>query len=356
MNAGQTMTPRVSVVVPSYRAGRYLAELCASLVRQTCADFEVLVLADGGDDDRHPEVAPYAQDPRFRLQAWTPNRGVAKATAQLLRQVRAPYWCYPGADDLLEPEFLARRLEAAEAAPEAVAIFGPGRQIDEHGEDVWYHPARVLAQRFAALAGTTIAPERMLRLLLQDNVVNTPSIFCRSAPTVPLLVGAEVGWSYAQDYHYWILLAAAGGFYYDARELHAYRMHAQQLSRDPAKEAARLAEFRLVPLVALSEAARVSAAGAACWREWRGPLYDRWLLRAAALARRGRLQSAWSERAAQAFHGRRCGPVRRAADFFLRLPRALALHRAEQRRAARQIWANGLRAVDDPVFRNENAS
>lgn len=352
MSSTVPANPRVSVVVPTYKAGPFLLELCASLVAQTMPDFEVLVLSDGCDDHQQPGVERYAADPRFRFLSWTPNQGVARATEQLLREVRAPFWCNPGADDLLHPEFLAHRLAAAEKTPAADIFFGAGIQIDAHGREIWYHPARVLAERLASWDGQTIEPAAMLRVLLQENVINTPSIFCRSATTIAPLLAAEVRWKYAQDYHYWLLLAGLGRhFHYDARVLHSYRMSDGQLSRDPAREATRLAEFRLVPLVALRQAADQSPLAASAWREWKRPLHDFWLWRKLLLARRGQLSRAWSEQASVAYHGRTLSRAAQLLEFCVRAPAMAALRWGEKRRARRQIWTNGLRLVDEPIFR-----
>ncbi len=40
MSDGPVAPPAVSVLVPTYKAGPYLMELCASLVAQTRADFQ----------------------------------------------------------------------------------------------------------------------------------------------------------------------------------------------------------------------------------------------------------------------------------------------------------------------------
>lgn len=344
--------PAVSVVVPSYRAGPYLGELCDSLARQTFADFEVLILSDGCDDHRQPGVQAHAGDPRFRIAAWTPNRGVSQATAHLLRQVRGIYWCYPGADDLLDATFLERRVAVMTGDAAVDVVFGQGRQIDEHGEPFVYGPARDIAERLAAWNGQRIDPARMLRVLLQENVVNTPSVFCRSERTIPLIVEAAISWRYAQDQYYWMLLAAAGRvFRYEHEVLHSYRMHPAQLSAATEFTAVRLAEARLIPLIALAESAKLTPAAGQCWREWRSDLYALWILRAARLLRRGCLRRDWLVRGARAYHGGNYGTARAGLDLGLRLPRALRLHRAEKRRAARQLFVNGLRRIDDPLFR-----
>jgi len=345
-------TPTISVVVPSFRAGRYLGELCESLALQSFRDFEVLILSDGCDDHLQAGVRAYAGDSRFCIEHWSPNQGVSRATAHLLGKVRGTYWCYPGADDLLDPSFLESRLAVMTREPTVDVVFGAGRQIDSNGNPMVYGPAKEVTDRLAGWDGRSIEAAHMLRVLLQENVINTPSVLCRSDRTIPLIRRANVSWRYAQDFHYWVLLAAAGRvFRYDHRVLHSYRMHPGQMSAVISLDAVRRVELRLVPLVALGESAGQTAAAAQCWSEWRDDLYLQWLLRALRLLKGRKLRREWRVRAALTYHGRNYWPGREWFDLGLRLPGALRLHRAEKARAQRQIYVNGLRRIDDPIFR-----
>ena len=59
-------SPRVSVVIPVYNREAYIGEAIDSVLAQTFADFEVLVIDDGSTDRSRDVVRGY-RDPRVRL-------------------------------------------------------------------------------------------------------------------------------------------------------------------------------------------------------------------------------------------------------------------------------------------------
>jgi glycosyltransferase involved in cell wall biosynthesis len=282
----------VSVLVPSYKAGSYLGHLVRSVLDQTYSTWELLILDDGGDDLDHPEVAQHLGDGRIRCHRWKPNRGVSEATRFLMEQARGAYWCYPGADDVLRPRFIEKRLATLRNHPEVALAFGRGGQIDSEGKEAWFDLGRNLFDRMRSLENREIAAERMLPLLLGGNIINTPSIMARSATTLPILIRHRMDWRYCQDWFYWLLLAANGlSFHYDSEVLHDYRFHQQSLTSSPESWAWRNVEPALVLLVALALASKTSELGMTYYRRCRIELYANWLVRSA----RFRRHASWKE-------------------------------------------------------------
>jgi len=278
--------PLVSVLVPSYQAGSYLALLVESVRSQTYQRWELLILDDGSGDLDHPDVQGSLADFRVRAFRWFPNRGVSQATRFLMEEARGEFWCYPGADDLLLPEFIEKRLAVLFQHPEVSLVFGRGGQIDSDGKAIWFDLGRKTFDQMKPLEDRVIEAEDMLNLLLAANIINTPSVFARCRATLPILTRYQLDWRYCQDWFYSLLLAAHGQrFYYSGEILHSYRFHEQSLTQSPASWAWRNVEPALVLLTGLALAAQAGEIGLRCYQLHRRELFGNWLVRSAKFRR-----------------------------------------------------------------------
>jgi glycosyltransferase involved in cell wall biosynthesis len=339
----------ISIIIPCYNAGQYIGKLCESIQKQTFEDFEVLILDDGSSDNSFEVAQSFATDPRFAIERIAQNRGVGTCTAELLRKARGEFWANPGADDLIDPDFLTRRLAGLRARPNASLIHGPGRLIDQNGNPIPDSPDR--PEHFVTIPPVA-GGQRLLELLLMHNVINTPAILVRMEPTRRILPKFDDRWQF-QDWFLWLLLASLNmDFLYDGLTLHSYRIHPASLSRLPAKEARRAAETRLVPLASLKAAQELSVTAMAAWTRWRIPLYALWLRRAVQLQLRRQLNSEWVQLAMTAFYGER-SKRRTLATELAKYSCAIVLASLRDRGARKGISfpVAGLAEIKDPAFR-----
>jgi glycosyltransferase involved in cell wall biosynthesis len=103
-----SQTPEFTVIIPCYNDAMVLPRAVNSVVRQTCADWEI-VIVDDGSTDATPQVAAEivaANGSRLRYHR-QPNSGVSAARNAGIDLARHAFVVFVDADDELMPEALA---------------------------------------------------------------------------------------------------------------------------------------------------------------------------------------------------------------------------------------------------------
>ncbi|MBQ3478260.1 MAG: glycosyltransferase family 2 protein [Clostridia bacterium] len=128
----------VSIITPCYNGGRFIADTIESVLGQTYAQWEMIVVDDGSADDT-PQIAERyaARDSRIQLIRQQ-NAGTAHARNTGMKQAKGRYIALLDADDLWEPDFLEKQL-AFMRKTGAVCVCSAYRHIDENGREI-QHP------------------------------------------------------------------------------------------------------------------------------------------------------------------------------------------------------------------------
>jgi len=125
--------PLVSIVVPAYNAERFLRASLDSILSQTYAATEILLMDDASTDSTPAIARSYGdrivhhRQPRNRGQFANVNDGISRA--------RGKYVAVYHADDIYLPEIVAREAAFLEAHPEAGAVFAIVTFIDREGRE-----------------------------------------------------------------------------------------------------------------------------------------------------------------------------------------------------------------------------
>lgn len=145
--------------MPVFNGGRYLRQAVESALRQTWADFE-LVISDNASTDETPDLLEEfrARDNRITVIRQPANRGVLANSLEVLEQARGEYFAFLAHDDYWAPEFLQTTLEALLSSPELTSAFSQVQVVDDAGQpqrviDLGFLDSRPPRSRFdAALA------------------------------------------------------------------------------------------------------------------------------------------------------------------------------------------------------------
>ncbi|MFO7537083.1 MAG: glycosyltransferase [Chloroflexota bacterium] len=122
--------PLVSVIIPAYNCAAYIAQTVDSVLAQTYAHCEIIVVDDGSTDETAHVLAPY--NGRIHL-ARQQNQGVSAARNHGLCLAQGDYLLFLDADDLLLPPKLAQQVTILEHQPHLGAVHSGWRLIDEQG-------------------------------------------------------------------------------------------------------------------------------------------------------------------------------------------------------------------------------
>ncbi len=120
---------RVSVIIPTYNAEKFIAKTINSVLDQTYQDFEILVI-DDESPDRSVEVCQQFHDDRLRIIS-QPNRGLPGARNTGIRAAQGEFIAFLDADDLWLPEKLAAHVQHLDSRPDVGVSFSYSAFIDD---------------------------------------------------------------------------------------------------------------------------------------------------------------------------------------------------------------------------------
>lgn len=150
-------SPKISVIVPVYKAEAYLHRCVDSLLAQTFQDYEIL-LVDDGSPDRSGEICDkYAKkDKRVRV-FHKENGGVSSARQCGMDHTQGEYVIHADPDDWVEPEMLEELYEKAKAENADMVICD--YFCEERNQSIY------ISQKPSSLNHETVLCEMFTRLL-----------------------------------------------------------------------------------------------------------------------------------------------------------------------------------------------
>ena len=118
----------ISVVIPSFNAGRWIAASLDSVLAQTRPPDEVIVVDDGSTDDTAAVLARYGD--RVRVVRAS-HGGLAAARNLGLAMAGGDWIAFQDADDVAHPERLAALEAQLASEPQADGVFADGARLDD---------------------------------------------------------------------------------------------------------------------------------------------------------------------------------------------------------------------------------
>ncbi|MEN9535320.1 MAG: hypothetical protein RIR37_593 [Verrucomicrobiota bacterium] len=122
--------PQVSILMPLLNQACFLREALDSILAQSHADLELIVIDGASTDGSLDILRDYAErDSRIRWSS-APDSGPAEAVNKAARQARGEVIGWLNSDDLYEPSAIEQALGYLRAHPDAMMVYGQAEVID----------------------------------------------------------------------------------------------------------------------------------------------------------------------------------------------------------------------------------
>lgn len=104
------MDPLISVIVPCFQTGKYVARCLNSICTQTYTNLEIIVIDDGSTDDTARIIKDMADKDERIKYIYQQNNGVSAARNNGLRNATGEYITFVDSDDSIKPEMYEKLL------------------------------------------------------------------------------------------------------------------------------------------------------------------------------------------------------------------------------------------------------
>lgn len=215
------MVPKISVVFPVGAREAYLAEAIESVLAQSLADFELLVVLDGAPAPVEAIVARY-HDERIRTIRLPLNMGISAARNAGLLAARAPFIAYMDSDDVALEQRFAVQHAFLQAHPEVVACGSNAIKS--------YADGRRGGMVYPQADGVIKA-----RLLLVDSAIHNPTVMVRADFLRRHGLRFDPNFTRDQSHRLFVEMTRLGAVFHGLQEeLLIYRRHAENVTQDQA--------------------------------------------------------------------------------------------------------------------------
>jgi glycosyltransferase involved in cell wall biosynthesis len=207
----------ITVVLPIYNGTKYLKEAVQSILDQTYADFELIMIDDGSTDHSADIVSTFI-DPRIRLYPQE-NKGLAVTLNRGIALAKGKYIARQDQDDVSLPDRLSKQVGFLEANPD-YGMVGTWASILNESRPTGRthkHPTNDLALKFDLLFNNPFVHSSVM---IRKSVFEEVGGYCTDKNRQP-----------PEDYELWSRIARKFKVANIPEILHVYREIPQSMSR-----------------------------------------------------------------------------------------------------------------------------
>ncbi|MBO5955562.1 MAG: glycosyltransferase [Clostridia bacterium] len=129
----------VSVVLPVYNGGDILKDSIESVLAQTYANFELIIINDGSKDQTL-EIAKSMAETDSRIRVLTQeNKKIPRTLSRGFREAKGEFLTWTSADNVMDPDFLEKMVGELKENPQTAMVWANMRLINAKGKKYSKH-------------------------------------------------------------------------------------------------------------------------------------------------------------------------------------------------------------------------
>jgi glycosyltransferase involved in cell wall biosynthesis len=222
------MNPLISIIIPSYNHAHFLARALESVMSQTYANWEVIIV-DNHSEDNTDQVISNFNDSRISLLKIHNEGIIARSRNKGVLASRGEWIAFLDSDDWWKAEKLSA----------CVVLMDQPYDLIFHDLKIERPKTKLIAGKYRL--GRTLTKPITTDLLINGNPISTTSVLVRKDMLMKVeLMDESAGLVAAEDFNCWLKIAEKNGnFVHLPQVLGYYFIHSQGMSKRDISESVR---------------------------------------------------------------------------------------------------------------------
>jgi glycosyltransferase involved in cell wall biosynthesis len=202
---------KISIILPVYNGAEYLAESIESVINQTYANWELIIVNDCSTDDTLAIASDYAvNDDRIKVYSNSKNLRLPNSLNKGFEYASGEYLTWTSDDNKYKPEALRVMVECLGNNPDAVMIYANVTDIDSNGNVI------------------ECVNLKDPKYIFTENMVG--ACFLYTAEAAKRVGVYDPNLFLVEDYDFWIRMYKVGCILHIDDNLYYYRRHQNSLT------------------------------------------------------------------------------------------------------------------------------
>jgi glycosyltransferase involved in cell wall biosynthesis len=212
------MNPEITVLLPIYNGSRFLEDTINSILNQSYANYELLIIDDGSDDASREIIDNYKRFDKRIKAIYKEHSGLVDSLNLGLSYARGNWIARADADDLCKIERFAEQLDFVKQNPDVVVLGSGFDLIDKNG--------KIITKRSFKNETDII-----------DSILEKSECFPHSSAIISTDIlkkvkGYNLNFARAQDWDLWLRCSQFGNIAVHPKRLISLREHDKRMSYD----------------------------------------------------------------------------------------------------------------------------